>query len=91
MWDQQAFKYRVRLMMYYNDWTQVGLARRLKIRQSTLSGWLNSPSNLPDLNRILDLARVLKVEPCWLAYACKKCKPSAWDRLEKELKAMKRP
>jgi len=91
LWSQKSFKYRLRLLMYYNELTQMTLARRMRIPQSTLSGWINSPKNLPDLNRIVALARVLKVEPCWLAYACQKCKPKEWDRLEKELKDMQRP
>ena len=67
-WDQMAFANRVTDALQRMNWTQRDLANALKRSPSTVSGWLNSSSNLPSLQVILKISEVLRVRSCWLAF-----------------------
>ena len=91
MWDQKAFSARLMLMLHYKEMKQKTLARKLKIAPTTLSAWQHRAENHPSLSKLAELAKVLKVPVCWMAYGCQNCCPKEVDLFIKQLDQSRRP
>ena len=60
-----AFEARLKMLMQAGGWTGVSLARAMDLDQSTISVWRRGLSR-PSLSRLMQLARVLDVDPNYL-------------------------
>ena len=89
MWNQRVFGDRLKLIMHYRGrMSQKALAKKLNVAPSTISAWRLNPKNFPDLSKIEELAKVLKVAPCWLAFGCGACRPKECDQFIKDMGAL---
>jgi transcriptional regulator with XRE-family HTH domain len=85
MWNQLAFQFRLKIMLQARKMTQKTLARRLKISPSTVSAWQHSPANFPDLGKLMEVAKVLRVKACWLTFNCTHCEPKEYKLFLKKI------
>ena len=90
-WDQKAFSARLSLILYYREMNQKTLARKLKIAPTTLSAWQHRAENHPSLSKMIELAKVLKVPVCWMAFGCQTCRPKEVDLFLKQVDQSRRP
>lgn len=85
MWNQKGFAMRLRYAIRIRKTTQKALARRLEISEGAFSMWLTGLTNAPNLHHLDELARLLKVHPCWLTYGCNSHEPPEWRKFLEEM------
>ena len=79
-WKQEGFAIRVRFMMHQRQTTQKTLAAKLGVAKSTMSQWLRDRAHYPSLDMLMCLAKVLKVNVCWLTFGCREHEPPEWPQ-----------